>query len=134
MLVTRKTDYAVRCVLYLAGDEERVSNVTEVSKAVHVPKSFLAKIFQKLTKAGLVESIRGMNGGFRLAKKPSDISLLDVMSAIQGPADINLCAVDSRKCRKSAMCSVHPVWTELRQIVNDRLRAQTIDRLAGLKK
>lgn len=133
MLVTRKTDYAVRCVLYLARDDDQVSNVTEVSKAMHIPKTFLAKIFQKLVKAGLVESIRGMNGGFRLARKPSKISLLDIMDAIQGPAAINLCAVDKRKCRRSAACAVHPVWVELRRDVNRKLSEQTIDRLAGLK-
>jgi Rrf2 family protein len=129
MLVTRKTDYAVRCVLYLAQANEQIANVTEVSRTMHIPKTFLAKIFQKLTKAGLVESIRGMNGGFRLAKKPSDISLLDVMDAVQGPLCINVCAVDSRKCNRSATCAVHPVWVELRKDINKRLREQTIAQL-----
>ncbi len=131
MLVTRETDYAVRCVLYLARDEDQISNVTEVSKSMHIPKTFLAKIFQRLVKAGLVESIRGMNGGFRLAKKPSAISLMDIMEAIQGPAGINVCAVNSKKCRRSSTCSVHPVWVELRKEVDKRLREQTIDRLVG---
>lgn len=129
MLVTRKTDYAVRCVLYLARENDMIANVTEVSRNIHIPKTFLAKIFQKLAKAGLVESIRGMNGGFRLAKKPSDISLLDVMTAIQGPVGINVCAVNSKRCNKSSTCSVHPVWVELRKEVNQRLQGQTIARL-----
>ena len=129
MLVTRKTDYAVRCVLYLAQANEQITNVTEVSRMMHIPKTFLAKIFQKLVRAGLVESIRGMNGGFRLAKKPSDISLLDIMDAIQGPLCVNVCAVDSRKCTRSSTCSVHPVWVELRKDVNKRLQEQTIAKL-----
>jgi Rrf2 family nitric oxide-sensitive transcriptional repressor len=133
MLVTRKTDYAVRCVLYLAQDEDQISNVTEVSRNMHIPKTFLAKIFQKLVKAGIVESIRGMNGGFRLAKKPVDISLLDVMTAIQGPVGINVCAVNSKKCSKSSTCSVHPVWVELRKEVNQRLQEQTIGYLINGK-
>lgn len=134
MLVTRKTDYAVRCVVYLAGDKDRVSSVSKVSEAMHIPKTFLAKIVQKLARAGLVESLRGTNGGFRLAKRPSDISLLDIMKAIQGPAAINLCAVDSRKCRLSGTCSVHPIWIHLREYVNTMLQEQTIDRLAALEK
>ncbi len=129
MLITRKTDYAVRCILYLAQASEQVANVTEVSRKMHIPKTFLAKIFQKLAKAGLVESIRGMNGGFRLAKKPSEISLLDIMVAIQGPLCINVCAVDSKKCARSASCSVHPVWVDLRKEVNERLRQQTVSHL-----
>ncbi len=129
MLVTRKTDYAVRCIIYLAEDTNQVANVTEVSRKMHIPKTFTAKIFQKLVKAGLVESIRGMNGGFRLAKKPSDISLLDIMVAIQGPLCINVCAVNSKKCVRSATCSVHPVWVNLRKEMNERLRQQTIDQM-----
>jgi Rrf2 family protein len=129
MLVTRKTDYAIRCILYLARDDDQVANVTEVSRNMHIPKTFLAKIFQRLVKAGLVESIRGMNGGFRLAKKPADISLLDIMAAIQGPVGINVCAVNSKKCRRSSTCSVHPVWVELRKEVDRRLREQTIAQL-----
>jgi len=129
MLVTRETDYAVRCILYLAQDDDQISNVTEVSRKMHIPKTFLAKIFQRLVKAGLVKSIRGMNGGFRLAKKPIDISLLDIMEAIQGPSCINVCAVDSKKCKRSVFCSVHPFWVRLRREVNQRMKEQTIDKL-----
>jgi Rrf2 family protein len=131
MLVTRETDYAVRCVIYLARDKDQVSSVTEVAKNMHIPKTFLAKIFQRLMRAGLVESVRGMNGGFRLAKSPSAISLLDILTAIQGPVGINVCAVNSKKCRLSSTCSVHPIWVELRTEFDRKLREQTIDRLAG---
>lgn len=130
MLVTRETDYAVRCILYLAQANDQVMNVTEVSRKMHIPKTFLAKIFQRLAKADLVESVRGMNGGFRLAKKPSAISLLDIMEAIQGASCINVCAVNSKKCKRSSFCTVHPFWVDLRQEVNKRLQEQTIDKLA----
>lgn len=129
MLVTRETDYAVRCILYLAQDRDRTASVTEVAKAMHIPKSFLAKILQRLVRNGILESIRGAQGGFRLAMKPSEISLLSIMEAIQGPAVINVCAVDSRKCRMSSNCAVHPVWVEIRKEVETRLKKQTI---AGL--
>jgi Rrf2 family protein len=129
MLVTRETDYAVRCVLYLAQADDQIANVTEVSRKMHIPKTFLAKIFQRLAKAGLVVSIRGMNGGFRLAKKPSAMTLLDIMEAIQGPSCINVCAVNSKKCKRSAFCTVHPFWVDLRKEVNRRMQEQTIDKL-----
>lgn len=129
MLVTRKTDYAVRCILYLAQANEQVANVTAVSREMKIPKTFLAKIFQKLARAGLVESVRGMNGGFRLAKKPDHITLLDIMEAIQGPLCVNVCAVDARKCSRSKHCSVHPFWIKLRLDMNRQLREQTIAQL-----
>jgi Rrf2 family protein len=130
MLVKRETDYAIRCVLYLAKDQDQISSVTEVSRNMHIPKTFLAKIFQRLVRAGLVESVRGMNGGFRLSKKPAKISLLDIMSAIQGPSCINVCAVDSKQCKRSSTCAVHPVWVDLRKETDRRLREQTIEMLA----
>ena len=126
MLVTRETDYAVRTVLYLAREPDRTASVTEVARAMHIPKSFLAKILQRLVRSHILNSTRGVNGGFQLARKPSDITLLSILEAIQGPAGINLCAVDSRKCKWSASCSVHPVWVGIRKEVERRLKKQTI--------
>ena len=131
MLVTRETDYAVRCVLYLAREKDLVANVTEIAQAMHIPKTFLAKILQRLIRSGIVGSLRGMHGGFKLAKKPADISLLDILEAIQGPSGINVCAVDSKKCNMSSACTVHPVWVDIRKEVESRLKKETIDRLRG---
>jgi Rrf2 family protein len=131
MLVTRETDYAVRCVLYLAREKDQVANVTEIAHAMQIPRTFLAKILQRLIRSKIVGSLRGMNGGFKLAKKPADISLLDIMEAIQGPAGINVCAVDSKKCQRSSSCAVHPVWVDIRREVENRLKKETIDKLRG---
>jgi Rrf2 family protein len=129
MLVTRETDYAVRTVLYLARDSSRMASVTEVARVMHIPKSFLAKILQRLVRSHILASMRGVKGGFMLARKPSEISLLDILESIQGPTGINVCAIDSRRCRFSAACSVHPVWVEIRKEVERRLKKQTIAKL-----
>jgi len=129
MLVTRETDYAVRCVLYLAREKDHIANVSEIAHAMHIPKTFLAKILQRLIRKGIIGSLRGMHGGFKLAKKNTDISLLDIMEAIQGPASINVCAVDSKKCQLSSLCTVHPVWVDIRKHVENRLSKETIDKL-----
>lgn len=73
MYVTREADYAVRCVLYLARKANGITPVNEIAKAMHIPKSFSAKILQRLVKAGIVISGRGISGGFSLAKKPESI-------------------------------------------------------------
>ncbi len=129
MLVTREADYAVRTVLYLARNGERTASVQEVARAMHIPKSFLAKIVQRLVRSHILVSMRGMKGGFMLAAKPSEISLLDILVSIQGPTGINVCAIDSRKCRMSATCSVHPVWVQIRKDVERRMKKQTIAKL-----
>jgi Rrf2 family protein len=122
MEITRQTDYAIRCVLYLSGTEGAIIMADEISQAMCIPKSFLAKILQKLTKAGVVTSFRGVKGGFRLAKKPKQISLLDIIEAIEGPAAMNRCALDPSTCNFSSTCTVHPVWIKLRKMVENYLR------------
>ncbi len=129
MLVTRETDYAVRTVLYLAKNTDRRVSVTEIAEAMHIPKSFLAKLLQRLVKNHVLESSRGVKGGFELARKASSITLLDVMEVMQGPAAINVCAIDSSRCKMSATCSVHPVWVEIRRDVEKKLAKTTIARL-----
>ncbi len=128
MLVTRETDYAVRTVLYLARERD-LASVAEIARAMHIPKSFLAKILQRLVRSGIVQSLRGVKGGFQLAQKPTEITLLSVTEAIQGPAGINLCAIDVKKCKLSPNCNVLPVWVGIRKEVEARLKKQTI---AGL--
>jgi len=122
MYVTRKADYAIRCVLHLSGQPDAVTSVEEISRDMFVPKTFLAKILQRLMKAGIVTSTRGVRGGFQLAKRPKDINLLDVIEAIQGPSAPNLCAIDKRMCQLSSRCTVHPVWMKIRGMVEKELR------------
>ena len=131
MLVTRETDYAVRTVLYLAKNRDRTASVTEVAHAMQIPKSFLAKLLQRLVRSHILTSSRGVNGGFQLAQKPSEITLLSIMEAVQGPAGINVCAIDSKRCKLSSTCAVHPVWVEMRKEVEKRLKRETIAKLVN---
>jgi len=104
--------------------------IDEIAREMGIPKSFLAKILQKLTKTGLVKSFRGVQGGFQLAKKRGQISLLDVIAAIQGSPAMNRCAMDRKTCQLSSVCTVHPVWLELRKKVEQHLRKITFEKLA----
>lgn len=133
-MITRKTDYAIRCVLYLAESENKTVMINEMAEKANIPKSFLAKILQRLAKAGIVTSLRGVKGGFQLAKKASAISLLDVVEAMEGPVAMNLCAVDKKACSLSSTCCVHPVWIEIRRDVEARLRKTTFTKLLASRK
>jgi Rrf2 family protein len=123
MNITRETDYAVRCVLYLAKHSDAIAIVDDIAAEMDIPKSFLAKILQKLAKAGIVKSTRGVRGGFRLAMDPSGISLLRVIEAIQGPLCLNICLIDEKHCRRTSFCSVHPAWIEIQKTVEKELRS-----------
>ncbi len=123
MEVTREEDYAVRCVLKLSSAPENIFVVSDISKSMFIPKAFLAKIMQKLVRAGIVESIRGVKGGYRLKKKPENITLFDVISAISGEIPVNRCVVDRRSCNRAKRCSVHPVWVDLQKVILNKLKS-----------
>ena len=121
MEITRETDYAIRCILFLAERPERTFMVGEIAEKQQVPKPFLAKILQKLARAEIVTSTRGVKGGYRLAEPPEKISILNVIEAVQGPVAFNRCVVDQESCERREYCSVHPVWVELQAEVTERL-------------
>jgi len=129
MLITRETDYAVRTVLYLARSAKSSASVAEISHAMQIPKSFLAKLLQRLVRGHILSSARGVNGGFQLARKPSAITLLSIIEAMQGPAGINVCAINSSRCKLSPTCVVHPVWVKIRSDVEKKLTRETIGKL-----
>jgi len=133
MFVTRKADYAVRCVLYLAARRERTVSVPEISTEIDVPPVFLSKILQRLAREGIVTSLRGTKGGFKLALPPRDINLLQVIEAIQGKSAANVCALDEKACGRSGFCSVHPIWVEIREYVERKLKATSFEQLLKLK-
>ena len=84
MQITRAAEYAIRGVLYLSCQREgAVCLLNEISESQEIPPSFLSKIFQNLSKAGIVSSSRGTGGGFTLIRPPNSITLLDVLEAIQ---------------------------------------------------
>lgn len=129
MLVTRETDYAIRTVLYLAREQGRTTPIAEVAAAVSIPKTFLAKIVQRLVRRGILKTARGVRGGVCMAKRPGEIDLYSIMLTIQGTAAINLCVSGRGSCGFRGTCAVHPVWVEMRAEVERRLKAHTIQKL-----
>jgi len=127
MFVTRETDYAVRCVLFLCGRGEGLVSVGEIAAGMGIPPKFLAKILQRLVRAGLLSSSRGAHGGFRLLHPPAAISLWQVIEAIPGPSAANRGASDAACCERSSHCPIHPLWVEIRQLVEQRLAQETFE-------
>lgn len=129
MKIARETDYAIRCVLLMARTPARFFTVREISTVQDIPSSFLAKILQKLSRAGITASARGSRGGFRLVMDPGDITLLTVIEAVEGRLAPNDCLVEDRSCSRAGRCAVHPVWREVREEISGRLGSHTIRKL-----
>jgi Rrf2 family protein len=130
MQITRQADYAVRAVLYLArlGTSERAATST-VAEEQRIPPSFLAKIISQLSIAGLLHTSRGARGGVTLARDAKDISLLEVIEAIDGPIQINECVGDEALCTFDEECPLKPVWSEAQNELVKRLQGTNFAQL-----
>ncbi|MBP7692577.1 MAG: Rrf2 family transcriptional regulator [Anaerolineales bacterium] len=130
MQITRQADYAVRAIVYLAqqGSGARVSTA-QVAQEQHIPPTFLAKIISQLSTAGVVRATRGARGGITLARPPEEISLLEIVEAIDGPVSLNECTHDPSLCLMGETCAVREVWCDVRVELVGRLKRTTFDQL-----
>lgn len=132
MELTRKGEYAIRGIVYLATRPmDQVCLLSDIAAAVDVPPTFLAKIFQQFSKIGLVKSYRGTGGGFVLGRNPETITLLEVVEAVEGPIVPNRCVIKEGECPRDASCNVHPVWVRVQGQVRDILAKVTLLELAA---
>jgi Rrf2 family protein len=123
MQITRQADYAVRAVLYLAklGSDQRAAT-SQIAQEQQIPPSFLAKIVSQLSVAGLLQTSRGARGGVALAKPAEEISLLEVVEAIDGPILLNECVGSSGVCTFGDSCPMRPIWCDAQSELVNRLR------------
>ena len=98
-------------MIYLAGVRSgKIMSLQDLATTLHLPREFLAKILKLLTARGLVRSARGAHGGYTLARPARDISFLEVIEAVEGPVQLNVCLDHKDRCDVSASCTMYHVW------------------------
>lgn len=132
MEITRRADYAVRMMLELAraGGGSPVS-VRALAERQGVPYAFARGIQRDLVDAGLAESRRGVRGGLVMTRPPSDVTLLDVIEAIEGPLALNLCTADPTWCSRMDGCPAHQVWKGADDLLRGYLAGKSLEGLIG---
>jgi len=125
-LITRNTDYAVRALCCIAEQKQEVISADRLVKSLDMPRPFLRKILQTLTKAGLLNSSKGKDGGFTLALSPGEITLTDVMKIFQGPIKLNECTFKKNICPYINDCLLKKKIDEIEKEVIAKLKAITI--------
>lgn len=129
--LTMAGEYSVRAMLHLAAQPRgRIVPTNEISEAWEIPKAFLRKIVQLLSKSGLILSHRGVGGGLELAKPAEEITLLEVVEASEGKLALNKCLLHAGLCTRDSWCAVLPVWAEAQEKVAETLRGKTLAELA----
>jgi Rrf2 family protein len=130
--ISRKIEYGARAMVFLSSLPEGMStSFKEIARKMEIPEQFLAKILKTLVKAELVKSVRGSKGGYSLARMPSLISLFDVIEAVEGHIQVNVCTDKSHlECKFAFGCTLQSVWSHGQEKMVEVYRAATLDKLA----
>ncbi len=127
MIITRATEHSITAVLYLAGKyPASVVSKREICEAEGITPAFLTKILQPLIRCGLVKSKRGVAGGFSLAKDPTQLTLWDVMKAVEEPLALNVCLTHDDECGRVEYCPVHDMWMGVRDRMEELFDGKTL--------
>lgn len=125
-LITHDVDYAIRALCCIAKGKEGVYSVAEIAECLKIPRPFLRKILQILSKKNIVHSYKGKGGGFKLAIRPNKISLLDVITLFQGPISLSSHTFKGEKCPCLKKCNVKRSLDRVEKIMVLELKAVTI--------
>ena len=131
MHVSRKADYAVRALAYLAGRPcNGLCLISEIATAMAVPQAFLSKIMRELVDAGLVISQPGRKGGYRLARAATEITFRQIMEAVEGPIHMVPCQDDAKdSCTMADNCTQVPIWDRIRGRMLEVFDEYTLDQV-----
>lgn len=131
MLLSKACIYGMRAALYLASyNNESFISIRQVSEDLNISSHFLTKILQQLTKAELMESMKGPNGGVQLKKSGDEITLIEIVAAIDGMDILTECALGLPGCGTAKPCPLHDQWADTREEIKKMLEDTTLADLA----
>ena len=133
MRISTAAELGIRGMVYLAANYQNGPvPMGEICQEQKLPRQYMLKIFAALGRAGFVRGNRGRGGGYALARAPGEISILDIIQAIEGPLALNFCQNRPSQCRwnnSNHKCQVRPMWDELQAITTKKLGEFHLDRV-----
>ncbi len=132
MVYRRSAQIALQASMLLALEPEgRTCRVRELAERLSVPATYLTKVLQLLTRAGLLRALRGPNGGVRLARHPRQTTLWDVLTAVEPVGEFDRCLLGFGRCDNQHPCALHQSWSPVRDQLIEMLRGRTLWELAS---
>ncbi len=133
MRLTAKSEYGLLAVIDLAVSfGEGPVSAREIAERRDIPPRFLEQLLVSLRRGGIVSAVRGARGGFVLARPPRDITVLEVVEALEGALETSVCDSErSSGCSRSAACAAAPIWAKATAALRDVFATTTLDGLAG---
>jgi FeS assembly SUF system regulator len=131
--ITKLADYGIVLMTHFAASRPKiVRTARELSLATHVPLPTVSKILKALARNGLLVSHRGVGGGFALARPADQVSVADVITALDGPIAITECLTEENACGHEPVCSIRTNWDRINRVVRDALSDLKVSEMARL--
>jgi Rrf2 family protein len=132
MRMSTKGHHAIRIMVFLAASPGRPITKQEIGASENISPGYIQQLMGRVASAGLVQSHRGKEGGFSLARPAEEITVRQVLDATEGPFDLALCVAHPEVCTRVDTCPANPLWTKVTAAVNDLFDCTTIADLAEL--
>ena len=124
--VSRLTDYATVVMTCMAAHPDDVLSTAQIADEARLELPTVSKLLKALGHAGLVESFRGVNGGYRLSRPAGEISLAQIVEAMEGPIGMTECSIAEGQCERAPQCSVRGSWQQVNHVVERALKAMSL--------
>ena len=129
--LTKRADYAVRACMVLATTPEVPLPSRCIAERMAIPERFLPQILADLSRAAIVEGTVGKGGGYALRRTPDELTLLEIIESVEGPARSEQCVLEDRRCDEDHACALHPVWSAAQSAFIHVLEATTLARIVA---
>jgi Rrf2 family protein len=131
-MFNKETEYALRALVYimLQNMKNRRPGTSEISKEIEAPPFYIAKILQRLVKAGFLQSLKGKGGGFFFDPGKPELHLIKLISAIEGNRSFEGCGFGLKQCSSDNPCPFHDQYTSVRESINKLISEETVQSLA----
>ena len=128
MKISTKGRYGLRILIDLAmHDPGKPRMLRDIAASQQISEKYISRLVIDLRRAKLVRSVRGVNGGFHLAKSPEKITLLEVLETMEGPLSVVECVRSPEKCKRQTLCPARNIWTQLNDGIRELTRNITLD-------
>lgn len=129
--LSKLTDYGIVVMTCLASHDRELYSSSQVAECTQVALPTVSKLLKQLTNSGLVESLRGARGGYRLSRNARDITVADIVAALEGPVSVTECSSDDSNCEQEQVCSLREHWNRINHAIFNALDDISLAEMAG---
>ena len=130
MRFSKTTEYSIRILSFMAVDNRELFTAKYIYEQLHIPYKYLASILRKLADSAFIQAVRGRHGGYKMAKSLSQISIYDIVEAIEGSAIFYRCILEFEECNKALPCAIHEEWQPIREAAIKIFKNTTLSTLS----